>query len=185
MSVVKGAAVTIGPQTGPAAPGPVVVGVRWEAPGTEADLFALLCDGDHQVLDDDHFLFFNAPRLLSAGASALLLESSSVNGRRDRAQWVAHLGDLPQTVVRVVLILAVLEEGCSFAQVSGVRAVLENLETGHVLADFLIEERLMTEKCVVLCEIYRHQQSWKFRAVGQGYGDSLAGLAKRYGVDVE
>jgi tellurite resistance protein TerA len=37
---------------------------------------------------------------------------------------------------------------------------------------------------LIYAEIYRRQGSWRLRAVGQGYGDGLAGLARDYGVNV-
>jgi hypothetical protein len=38
---------------------------------------------------------------------------------------------------------------------------------------------------LVLGELYRRGDGWKFRAVGQGWSDGLAGLARTYGVAVE
>ena len=34
-------------------------------------------------------------------------------------------------------------------------------------------------------EFYRRQGAWKFRAVGQGYGSGLEGLATDYGITVD
>ncbi|MFC7512305.1 TerD family protein [Streptomyces thermocarboxydus] len=38
---------------------------------------------------------------------------------------------------------------------------------------------------LLLAEIYRRGGGWKLRALGQGYADGLAGLARDFGVDVE
>lgn len=42
---------------------------------------------------------------------------------------------------------------------------------------------------MVVAELYRHTvdglPTWKLRALGQGWADSLDGLARAYGVDVE
>ncbi|MFE0653925.1 TerD family protein [Streptomyces sp. NPDC059534] len=40
------------------------------------------------------------------------------------------------------------------------------------------------ETAMVLAELYRRSGGWKFRAVGQGYANGLAGLATDHGVDV-
>ncbi|MEU3607530.1 TerD family protein [Streptomyces sp. NPDC035033] len=40
------------------------------------------------------------------------------------------------------------------------------------------------ETAMVLAELYRRAGGWKFRAVGQGWADGLAGLATDHGVDV-
>ncbi|MCZ9347239.1 TerD domain-containing protein, partial [Streptomyces sp. TRM76130] len=41
------------------------------------------------------------------------------------------------------------------------------------------------ETAFVLGEFYRRQDTWKFRAVGQGYGSGLEGLATDYGITVD
>ncbi|MFE0510584.1 CAP domain-containing protein [Streptomyces sp. NPDC058964] len=37
---------------------------------------------------------------------------------------------------------------------------------------------------LLLAEVYRRDTGWKLRAIGQGYADGLAGLARDFGVDV-
>ena len=41
-----------------------------------------------------------------------------------------------------------------------------------------------TETVALLVEVYRRAGTWRVRAVGQGYADGLAGLARDFGVDV-
>jgi tellurium resistance protein TerD len=37
---------------------------------------------------------------------------------------------------------------------------------------------------MIFGEVYRHNNEWKFRAVGQGYKGGLGPLARNYGVNV-
>lgn len=37
---------------------------------------------------------------------------------------------------------------------------------------------------MILGEVYRHREDWKFWAVGQGYANGLAGIATDYGVAI-
>jgi uncharacterized protein YkwD len=41
-----------------------------------------------------------------------------------------------------------------------------------------------TQTVALLVEVYRRAGAWRVRAVGQGYADGLAGLARDFGVDV-
>lgn len=43
---------------------------------------------------------------------------------------------------------------------------------------------MRTETVALLAEVYRRAGAWRVRAVGQGYADGLAGLARDFGVDV-
>jgi stress response protein SCP2 len=40
------------------------------------------------------------------------------------------------------------------------------------------------EAALVCLEIYRRDGTWRLRAVGQGYDDGLARLARDFGIDV-
>jgi hypothetical protein len=55
---------------------------------------------------------------------------------------------------------------------------------GSVLTRFRAEG-LASETVVQLAEVYRHSGAWKLRAIGQGYADGLAGLARDFGVTVD
>jgi tellurium resistance protein TerD len=37
---------------------------------------------------------------------------------------------------------------------------------------------------MVFGEVYRNGAEWKFRAVGQGYANGLAGIASEFGVNI-
>jgi tellurium resistance protein TerD len=37
---------------------------------------------------------------------------------------------------------------------------------------------------MVFGEVYRHNNEWKFRAVGQGYSGGLQAMCHQYGVDI-
>ncbi|MDI5903998.1 CAP domain-containing protein, partial [Streptomyces sp. 12257] len=54
---------------------------------------------------------------------------------------------------------------------------------GRPLARFA-PPRPRQETVLLLAEIYRRGDGWKLRALGQGYADGLAGLARDFGVDV-
>jgi TerD domain len=42
-----------------------------------------------------------------------------------------------------------------------------------------------SEKALLLGELYRRNDAWKFRAVGQGYASGLAGLATDFGITLD
>jgi stress response protein SCP2 len=50
---------------------------------------------------------------------------------------------------------------------------------------FQPETQKMTEKSLILGELYLHNQDWKFRALGMGFQGGLAPLATSYGVDID
>lgn len=67
----------------------------------------------------------------------------------------------------------------TFAQITGLHVRLE----GDSALVFAVPP-MSTERAVVLFEFYRRDATWRIRAVGQGYDDGLAGLARDFGVTV-
>jgi stress response protein SCP2 len=84
---------------------------------------------------------------------------------------------LPAHVSAVAVCVSVHDS--TFATVTGLHVRLE----GDAILVFTVPP-LSTERAVVLFEFYRRDTTWKVRAVGQGYDDGLAGLARDFGVSV-
>ena len=49
---------------------------------------------------------------------------------------------------------------------------------------FDLAEDYSVETAMVFGEVYRHNNEWKFRAVGQGYSGGLQAMCHQYGVDI-
>ncbi|QKW18082.1 VWA domain-containing protein [Kitasatospora sp. NA04385] len=84
---------------------------------------------------------------------------------------------LPPGVQRVLL-LAVTDGG-GIGAVPGLSLLLSDARTGAGLARF--DPAAGAERALVCGELYLRAGRWKFRAVGQGWTDGLAGLAFAHG----
>lgn len=141
----------------------------------------LLCDADSKVLSDEHVVFFN--QLTEPDMSVTQLEKA-VGG--DVEQIEVDLAGVPDEVQRI-LVVAYINDG------SGHRRTLGQLREARVrvlnLADNLelvrsenLADALSDETGLVLGELYRHGGDWKFKVVGQGYPNGMAGIAADHGV---
>lgn len=160
------------------------VAVASEGGEPELDASAIVTGADDRVLSDAHFVFFNNR---SSPDGAVHLgdgpEGSATGGYV--ATFDIDTTRLPSEAVKVVVALAIYsadERGHSFRQVPRLGIEVLN-ETADGLAAFEITDG-ETETAMILGEIYRHRNTWKFRAIGQGYSSGLAGIATDYGVDV-
>jgi tellurium resistance protein TerD len=88
------------------------------------------------------------------------------------------------TIVFVVTIYDYDKRKQNFGQVSNCFIRIVNADNDKELMRFDLGEDFSVESAVVFGELYRHQQDWKFRAVGQGYQGGLMALCQRYGVNV-
>jgi len=169
----------------------VSVGLGWDVRTTtgadfDLDASALLCGNDAKVLDDRHFVFFN--NLTSPDGS---VEHTGDNltgeGEGDDEVINVNLPAVPPQVERIVFPVSIYEGNTrqqSFGQVVNAFIRVVDATTGSELARYDLSEDASTETAMIFGELYRHNNEWKFRAIGQGYASGLSGIAKDYGVNV-
>ncbi|GLY07715.1 MULTISPECIES: TerD family protein [Actinoplanes] len=166
----------------------VVLGVRFDA-GVETVLTdnlvvaVLLCGPSKKVLSDEHFVFFN--QLATPDMSVRRLEEALGS---DRDQIEIDLDAVPDAVQHIVVVTYV-NEGLGLSRTLGRLRRCEirvlNLNGGvELVRSENLAEGLTDETGMALGEIYRHQQDWKFRVLGDGYGDGAAGVARDFGVSL-
>ncbi|MBD0840485.1 TerD family protein [Streptomyces sp. TRM68416] len=156
------------------------VELGWRSgPGVpDADASALLLVGG-KVRSDADFVFYNQPAHSSGAVRH--------EGKRDAGGRVTDtlLVDLARVEPEIeTVILAASSDGGSFGQVPDLYIEVKDAAQGTVAARF-DSAGASVETAFVLGEFYRRQGAWKFRAVGQGYGTGLEGLATDYGITVD
>ena len=146
--------------------GHVTVAVTCAAP---VDVSALLLDGSGRVRDDGDFVFFNHP--VGPGVS-----HHHGQGRGDVIR--IDTGALPAGISTVAVTASLDGAGPATFAAAGPLVT--------TVGPFTFEPTgLTTESAVVCVEVYRRGDQWKVRAVGQGYDDGLAGVARAFGVHVD
>ncbi|MFE2556185.1 TerD family protein [Streptomyces sp. NPDC059352] len=137
------------------------------------DTMALLLTEDGRVRGDGDVVFHGAPTHPSGGVR--LTETGH------GTSWL-ELG-LPGVEPRIarVLVVGSTEHG-AMRDVVGL-SVEAFAPDGTSVARYDVTDG-SGETAMVLAELYRRAGGWKFRAVGQGYANGLAGLATDHGVDV-
>ncbi|WP_189929577.1 TerD family protein [Streptomyces sulfonofaciens] len=173
MSMSKGSNVPVG---SPAVR--VELGRRSGPRVPDVDASALLL-ASGRVRSDDDFVFYNQPRHPSG---AVWHEGRRTAGDQVTDVLGIDLARVEPAVERVVL--AASADGGTFGSVPGLFVRLLDAADGTELARFDSTDATV-ETAFLLGELYRRQGAWKFRAVGQGYGSGLAGLAADFGITVD
>lgn len=156
------------------------VEMGWSSgPGVpDADASALLLVSG-KVRSDRDFVFYNQPAHSSGAVRH--------EGKRDADGQVTDtlLVDLARVEPAIeTVVLAASADGGTFGQVPGLHVRVLDAGRGTEIARFDSRDATV-ETAFVLGEFYRRQGAWKFRAVGQGYGSGLEGLATDYGITVD
>ncbi len=167
----------------------VVVGLGWDARTTDGQAFdldasAIVCDADGKSLSDKHFVFFNNLKTPD-GTVEHTGDNLTGEGGGDDEQVRVNLGGMAPEAARVVFAVSIYEAdnaGQSFGQVRNAFIRVVNQADNAELARYDLSEDASTETAMVFGELYRNNDDWKFRAVGQGYSAGLAGIARDFGV---
>lgn len=156
----------------------VELGWRSGAGVPDVDASALLLVGG-KVRSDADFVFYNQPVHASG---AVRHEGKRDEGGRVTDTLLVDLARVEPAIETVVL--AASAHGGTFAAVPDLYIEVREEARSTVVARF-DSEGATVETAFVLGEFYRRQGAWKFRAVGQGYGSGLEGLARDFGITVD
>ncbi|MCR8897189.1 TerD family protein [Gordonia sp. GONU] len=151
------------------------VNVAWAdtAAPIEVDVVAFELDRDHKVLSDDEFVFYNQPASPD-GAVRLCIDG-------DREQGIAvDLSAVDVDIDRIMVGASI--ETATFGDVGALSVTVDSSELTFATA---VLDAATTERSMIIAEIYRRNDVWRIRALGQGYDDSLAEFAVRHGVEVD
>ncbi|MFT3661840.1 MAG: TerD family protein [Gordonia sp. (in: high G+C Gram-positive bacteria)] len=159
--------------------------VEFRFSDADADLAILLVDGAGHVLSDDDFLFYNNP-VARDGTVRLLGKTGGPDGVVESAVIYPRAS---QPEVRRIVVAASMDvaAGLTFAAIR--RPVLTvRGPTGDTWS--FVPPAEPTVRAFVLLEVYLRElpdggTQWKLRAVGQGWDEGLAALARAFGVDVD
>ncbi|MFE5974606.1 TerD family protein [Streptomyces sp. NPDC056460] len=137
---------------------------------TGIDVSAVLLGQDGKVRSDDDLVFYN--------------HSSQDGIELDGQTVVADLTAVPTTVDRIAVVASIDPElqATHFDASNTPQAVIE---CGNARVTFVPLPLEDGETVAVLVELYRRADSWKARAVGQGWDTGLAGLASDFGIVVD
>ncbi|MEU0195091.1 CAP domain-containing protein [Streptomyces afghaniensis] len=132
------------------------------------DVSALVTDDGGKVRGDGDFVFYNQP---VAPGAALRGDALTVDPARLRTG-----------ATRVTVVVSPAEPGTTLGRLPSPTLHVDDA-AGRPLARFT-PPHPRQETVLLLAELYRRGECWKLRALGQGYADGLAGLARDFGVDV-
>jgi tellurium resistance protein TerD len=169
----------------------VSVGLGWDTRSTDGqdfdlDASALVCGEDGKVLNDKAFVFFNNK---SDAANSVVHQGDNLTGEGEGDDEVIKvaLNNVPAEAKKVVFVVTIYqaeERKQNFGMVSNAFIRVVNDAGNTEIARFDLSEDFSTETAMIFAELYRHNDEWKFKAIGQGYAGGLGAVARDYGVNV-
>jgi len=169
----------------------ILVGLGWEARATtgadyDLDASAFLLGDNGKVRRDEDFIFYN--QLTSqCGSVEHTGDNRTGAGAGDDEALKIDLEKVPSSIKRIVVSVTIDDAQArkqNFGQVSDAFMRIVNLDNDVEIARFDLTEDYSTETAMVFGEIYRHNDEWKVKAVGQGFAGGLEAMCNQFGVSV-
>ena len=170
----------------------IIIGLCWDIKNYDGgqdydlDASAFLLNSAGKCRQDLDFIFYN--NLQSTDGSVRHTgDNRTGEGDGDDEQIAVDLSAVPADVDRIAFTVTIHDAEArnqNFGQVSNAFARLVDENTGQEVLRFDLGEDFSIETAVVFCELYRHNNDWKFNAVGAGFQGGLAALVNAYGLSV-
>ncbi|MDR1246817.1 MAG: TerD family protein [Clostridiales Family XIII bacterium] len=143
----------------------------------ELDVSAFVQRSSGQVKSDDDFIFYNNP---VSKDNAVKMVSANANKTEIQVDFQKIAQDVSQIAISLTIYDAE-KRNQNFGMVSAISAQLA-VDSGIGATFTLDKAEFKVETAIVVCEIYRYNNEWKFAAVGAGYCNGLAALCKSFGI---
>ncbi|MDE7094288.1 MAG: TerD family protein [Oscillospiraceae bacterium] len=170
----------------------IMIGLGWDVNqydgGYDFDLDAaafLLGDNGKVICDADFIFYGNKEH--NSGAVVYGGDNLTGEGDGDDEVIFIDLSKVPVNITRIAFTVTIYDADSrnqNFGQVNNSYIRVVNQTNGTELVHFDLGEDFSIETAVVVAELYRHNNEWKFNAIGSGYSGGLAALCRSYGVNV-
>jgi len=169
----------------------IQIGLGWDARTSDGapfdlDASAFLLAANEKVRNDFDFIFYNQLRSQD-GAVVHQGDNRTGEGQGDDEQITVDLEKLSPDVQKIAFVVTIHDAEArkqNFGQVKNAYIRVVNESDGKEIARFDLSEEMSTETAMIFGEVYRYNNEWKFKAVGQGFKGGLGPLARNYGVNV-
>jgi len=158
------------------------IGLNWEVrdPRCDLDASAFLLNASRKVPGDEWFVFYGQD---CSPDGSTRYHGYDIGGGELFLDLTKVRQDIERIAVAVTIDEAVTKR-LNFSMVNSVRCALINPLNNQVLAAFDLTDCSPIVTALVVGEVYRYKNEWKFNAVGSGVSRDLAGFCGMYGVNL-
>lgn len=147
--------------------------LEWSSSPAELDVSCFLVQADGKVPSDDYMIFYNQP---TDPKSMIRLHDTAPTIKT----FTLSLPLLQQSDIQKCVFAVTLDGTGTLREVQNLKITAKSMN-GDILFNIT---QLSEETSLVLAEIYRFKDWFKFRGIGQGFNGGLKPLAEAHGVVV-
>ena len=152
----------------------------------DLDVCAFLTDDSGRVTGESDFIYYNQPSHPSNGV-IYSGDNRTGDGSGDDETIKVELSKIPANIQKISFAVTIYDAENrlqNFGMVSNsyIRGIDEITNTELFRYD--LDEDFSTETGIIVGELYRRGNEWKFNAVGSGYQGGLLAIARNFGLNI-
>lgn len=170
----------------------ILIGLGWDtnrfdgSADFDLDASIFLTGENGKCPSESDFIFYNN---LSGGNGSVVHTGDNLTGEGDGddEQVKVTLSAIPASIHKIVFTITINDAQArnqNFGQVSNAYVRVIDNSKNEELVRFDLGEDFSIETAVVAGELYRHNNEWKFNAIGMGFQGGLEALCREYGLNV-
>lgn len=155
---------------------------RREAPKIDLDSSVLMLRGD-KLIDKNDIIYFGN---LKSRCGGVIHTGDNLTGEGDGddEQILVELSKIPQDVNRLIFVINIYaceSRKQDFGIIENAYIRVADSNTNVEIVKYNLSEDYTGKTAMIIGEVYRHNNEWKFAAIGEGTCDSkISELARRY-----
>lgn len=160
----------------------VCLGWNVKNPECDIDVSAFMLGKNSKVIGDEWFVFYGQTE--SPDKSLNFTPQDNI----DRQYISIDFSKLNKDTAKIVFVLTINEafaKHLNFSMVYDAYIRILDFNSGNELISFKMTDYYQNVISMMIGELYLHNGSWKFNAIGNGVAKDLNGLCGLYGVNVE
>lgn len=170
----------------------ILVGLGWDiaqtsGPPHDLDVEVFMLNENDRIVGDDWFVFYN--QLASPDGSVLHSGDNKTGmGTGDDEVINVQLSRVDPRAKKLIFIVTIndaKQKNHNFGQMQNAYIRIVDKSTSNELVRFNLTDYYNNVISMIVGEIYKHNDEWKFNPVGEGLDNDLHGLCARFGVNVQ
>ena len=167
-----------------------LIGLGWSVNAFDGDDYDLdasvfLTDANGKCPSENDFIFYSNLQHPS-GSVIHTGDNRTGEGEGDDEQIKIYLDRVPSNIQKISFVVTIYEadkRNQNFGDVSDAYIVLRNMENNQEILRYDLSEDYSTETALIVAELYRSGNEWKFSAVGKGWQGGLAAVCRHFGIN--
>ncbi len=164
----------------------IIASLGWddESIDFDLDISAFLLNAEEKVTQDEDFIFYNN---MESETKAVIHTGSNKTDEGHNETIMVDFSKIPSSIEKIPIIVTIHEAGerqQNFGQISTAFIRIINEDNNEEILRYDLAEDFSIETAIIIAELYKSGEEWKFRAVGSGFRDGLNALCRNFGVNV-